>query len=192
MRSWHAKGSGRLQRDLQTDHGCADVIPPDPDLMSSAGAPDAIVVERMESATDLDAVAELEARCFSNPWTREMLARELAQSDVAHVFLLRLPGQPVAAFCSCWIIADELHVNTIAVDFPNRRRGLASRLMRHVMSEARRRGAVRATLEVRRSNTAALALYESLGFSVTAVRPQYYSQPVEDALILWTDALTDG
>ncbi|MGH9370392.1 MAG: ribosomal protein S18-alanine N-acetyltransferase [Vicinamibacterales bacterium] len=149
----------------------------------------AVFVERLETDADLDGVAALEARCFSNPWTREMLARELAQSDVAHVFVLRLPGAPVAAFCSCWIITDELHVNTMAVDFPYRRQGLATRLMRHVMAEAAGRGAVRATLEVRRSNEPARRLYESLGFSVAAVRPRYYTQPEEDALILWCDAL---
>ena len=148
-----------------------------------------IVVERMQSETDLDLVAELEARCFTNPWTREMLARELAQSDVAYVFVLRLPNHPVAAFCSCWIIADELHVNTIAVDVEHRRRGLASQLMRYVMAEAHRRGARRATLEVRASNEPARRLYEGLGFAVAARRRKYYSEPEEDALILWKEGL---
>jgi ribosomal-protein-alanine N-acetyltransferase len=146
-------------------------------------------IRRLETEADLDEVAALEARCFTNPWTRDMLARELAQSDVAHVFLLRTPDGALAAFCSCWIIADELHVNTIAVDSGFRRRGLGTRLMRHVMAEAARRGARRATLEVRASNTAALGLYQSLGFSVTAIRPRYYTLPDEDAWILWNDHL---
>jgi [ribosomal protein S18]-alanine N-acetyltransferase len=149
------------------------------------------VVERLEEEADLDAVVELEARCFTNPWTREMLARELAQSDVAHVYLLRLPGQAVAAFCTCWIIADELHINTVAVDAVHRRRGMATRLIQHVMLEAARRGAVRATLEVRASNEPARLLYERLGFRVTARRQRYYSQPEEDALILWKQGLMD-
>jgi ribosomal-protein-alanine N-acetyltransferase len=152
---------------------------------------DDVIVERVETDTDLDAVAELEARCFTNPWTREMLARELVQSDVAYVFVLRLPGHPVAAFCSCWIVADELHVNTIAVDRPHRRQGLATRLMRRVMMEAARRGAARATLEVRASNEPARLLYEQLGFSVTARRSRYYTLPEEDALILWKEGLRD-
>lgn len=146
-----------------------------------------VIVERLVDDTDLDRVAALEARCFSNPWSREMLARELAQSDVAYVFVLRLPGEPVAAFCSCWIIGDELHINTMAVDFPYRRRGLGSHLMRQVIAAAARRGVTRATLEVRTSNTPARALYESLGFRVTAVRPAYYTQPPDDALILWLE-----
>jgi ribosomal-protein-alanine N-acetyltransferase len=153
--------------------------------------PERPVVERMENDVDLDAVAALEARCFTNPWTRDMLARELAQSHVAHVFVLRLPGEPVVAFCSCWIIADELHINTIAVDLPHRRLGLATYLMRHVLSEAARRGATRATLEVRESNEPARQLYESLGFTVAATRPAYYTQPDEDGLILWKEGLGD-
>jgi ribosomal-protein-alanine N-acetyltransferase len=141
-----------------------------------------MAIERLSSDRDLDDVAALEARCFTNPWTRDMLARELAQSDVAHVFLLRQPDRRLAGFCSCWIVADELHVNTLVVDLPYR-------LMAWVMEEALRRGATRATLEVRESNEAARRLYASLGFEVVARRPRYYSQPVEDALILWREHL---
>ena len=148
-----------------------------------------IVIERLAGDEDLDGVAALESSSFTNPWTREMLAGELERSAVSRVYVLRLPGRRVAAFCACWIVHDELHINTIAVDGMLRRRGLAARLMEHVMREAARDGARRATLEVRRSNEPALALYQRLGFTVTAVRPRYYSQPDEDALILWREDL---
>lgn len=151
-----------------------------------------LVVERMSGEEDLDAVASLESASFTNPWTREMLAQELERSDVTRVYVLRLPGRRVAGFCACWVIHDELHINTIAVEREFRRQGLALRLMEHVMRDAARGGARRATLEVRRSNAAALALYERLGFTVTAVRPLYYSHPEEDALILWRDDLSAG
>ena len=150
-----------------------------------------IVVERLASSDDLDRVAALEAASFTNPWTREMLDRELRQSDVARVYVLRLPDRPVAAFCACWIVFDELHINTIAVDHSLRRQGLATTLMRRVMVEAAQAGAKRATLEVRRSNLPAQRLYGSLGFVEAGVRPNYYTQPDEDALILWRDPLTD-
>jgi [ribosomal protein S18]-alanine N-acetyltransferase len=153
---------------------------------------EAIVIELIAGEADLDAVAALESASFTNPWTRDMLARELERSDVTRVYVLRLPGRRVAAFCACWIVYDELHINTIAVDTALRRRGLAAALMTHVMREAARAGARRATLEVRRSNEAARALYERLGFSVTAIRPRYYSQPDEDALILWRERLGSG
>jgi ribosomal-protein-alanine N-acetyltransferase len=90
----------------------------------------------------------------------------------------------VAAFCACWVVFDELHINTIAVDARYRRRGLASALMTHLLAEAAAAGARRAFLEVRRSNEPAQRLYESLGFVVSGVRRNYYTQPEEDALIL--------
>ena len=153
--------------------------PPRPDL----------VVELWTTDADLDAVAALEARCFTNPWTRDMLASELASSATARVYVVRLHDAPVAGFCACWFVADELHVNTMVIDFPFRRQRLGWFLMRTVMLEAARQGATRATLEVRESNDAARKLYEGLGFSVTARRPRYYAHPKEDALILWHEGL---
>jgi ribosomal-protein-alanine N-acetyltransferase len=148
-----------------------------------------IVIERLTGADDLTAVVTLEAASFTNPWTREMLERELVQSDIARVYVLRLPGERVAGFCSCWILFDELHVNTIAVAAARRRQGLATLLMRHVLADAARAGVRRATLEVRRSNEAARQLYAALGFREAGVRRGYYASPEEDALILWREDL---
>jgi len=144
---------------------------------------------RLESDDDLDAVARLEAASFSNPWSREMLARELRNPDVARVYIVRSRTGDLLAFCACWFIVDELHINTVAVQAHARRQGLATRLLRFVFAEAAATGIRRATLEVRRSNDAALKLYEGLGFTVQAVRTNYYSQPVEDGLVLWSDGL---
>jgi ribosomal-protein-alanine N-acetyltransferase len=143
-----------------------------------------MVIERISEPADLDAVAALESATFTNPWTREMLERELRQSDVARVYVLRLPGCPVAAFCACWLVHDELHINTIAVDAHVRRQGMATALIKHILAEAVSHGAHRTYLEVRRSNLPAQRLYESLGFTIAAVRRNYYSQPEEDALVL--------
>jgi ribosomal-protein-alanine N-acetyltransferase len=147
------------------------------------------VIERVAGDADLDGIVALEAASFTNPWPREMLARELAESAVSRLYVLRTGEREVAAFCLCWVIADELHINTVAVEPSLRRNGLATSLIRHVMAEAFQDGALRATLEVRRSNAAAIALYERLGFAVCAVRPRYYSAPDEDALILWREGL---
>ncbi|PYR92718.1 MAG: ribosomal-protein-alanine N-acetyltransferase [Acidobacteria bacterium] len=146
-------------------------------------------IDRVSDDRDLDAIVALETESFTNPWTRETLEWELRNSDVTHIYVLRLEDGIVAAFCVCWIIFDELHINTVAVAPAERRRGRATALLKHVMAEAAARHAVRATLEVRASNIAALKLYEGLGFRVTATRPRYYSQPEEDALILWRDGL---
>ena len=153
---------------------------------------DRIRIEQVTGGEDLDHVCALEAESFTNPWTREMLERELQHSDVARVYALRLAEGTIAAFCTCWVVFDELHVNTIAVSPSRRRQGLGMRLMRYVLAAAAREGATRATLEVRRSNAAALGLYERLGFRVTAVRPHYYTKPEEDALILWRDGLDES
>ncbi len=171
---------------------------PDPiDAGRPLPLPGPLIVERLAGDADLDAVVALEGLSFTNPWTREMLARELTPPTCARVYVLRLPGIPVAAFCACWVIADELHVNTIAVDAEYRRRGLGRALMVHVLADVALDGVRRATLEVRRSNQAAQRLYEGLGFGTAAIRTRYYTHPEEDALILWreTDAVeraTDG
>jgi ribosomal-protein-alanine N-acetyltransferase len=148
-------------------------------------------IARLTRDDDLDEVAALEAASFTNPWTREMLARELRHSDVARVYGLRDAGGRLLAFCACWVVFDELHINTVAVAADRRREGLATRLLGFVFSEAAEAGVRRATLEVRRSNEPALRLYERLGFSVRAVRAGYYSHPEEDGLVLWHDNFAD-
>ena len=147
-------------------------------------------VERLRdpgAEADIDAVVALENESFSNPWPRDTLVWELTNSDVTRVYLVRDDGDRAIAFCIVWIIFDELHINTLAVGQAHRRRGVATFLLREVMAEAARDGARRATLEVRESNDAALELYARLGFRVTARRRDYYTNPVEDALILWLE-----
>jgi ribosomal-protein-alanine N-acetyltransferase len=144
-------------------------------------------IARMTRDDEIDEVAALEAASFTNPWTREMLARELSHSDVARVYGLRGPDGQLLAFCACWVVFDELHINTLAVVAHRRREGLATRLLAFLFAEAAAAGVCRATLEVRRSNEPALRLYERLGFSVRAVRTGYYTNPDEDGLVLWHD-----
>lgn len=140
---------------------------------------------RASSSDDLAAVEGLQARTFSNPWGTDAIRWELENTDVARLFLAYLPDGDLVAYCACWTVFDELHVNSLAVAETWRRRGIGRRLMAHVVREAVAEGARSATLEVRRSNQAALGLYESIGFQVEAVRKDYYQSPREDALILW-------
>jgi tRNA threonylcarbamoyl adenosine modification protein YeaZ/ribosomal-protein-alanine acetyltransferase len=137
------------------------------------------------SAADLPAVEALQRRAFTNPWGAEAIKWELENTDVARLYVLRDPSGAVAAYCACWKVFDELHINSLAVDEELRRHGLARRLLRHVLADARVSGAHSATLEVRQSNQAARMLYEGLGFHVEGVRRDYYQDPREDALILW-------
>lgn len=148
--------------------------------MTAAGP---VGIERVvrPNAADFDEIVALEEESFTNPWTPQALADMLA-SPVTQLYVARTPDGRIVAFCACWLIDSELHINTLAVKLTKRRQGLATRLLKEILS---RTAATRATLEVRRSNMAALKLYEGLGFAMTAVRPRYYSNPEEDALVLW-------
>jgi ribosomal-protein-alanine N-acetyltransferase len=145
------------------------------------------LIEPLAGDQDLSGVLEVEAESFTNPWTRDMYTWELQNRSVCHVYVLRAPECAVAGFCAFWLVFDEIHINNVAVRPAYRGRGLGTALMRHVLAEARRLGARRATLEVRSSNQGARRLYERLGFRVAGTRRAYYSHPVEDALILWRD-----
>jgi ribosomal-protein-alanine N-acetyltransferase len=161
------------------------------------------IIEPLQLERDLEDVLALEGLCFTNPTTRDMFRYEVESSDVLHAYVMRpAPGMldpddvspvlargAVVAYCAVWIIFDELHINTLAVHPRWRRQGLASLLLTHVLDDAVRLGADKATLEVRESNEGARKLYERFGFEVGGVRKEYYRQPVEDALILWRLAL---
>jgi [ribosomal protein S18]-alanine N-acetyltransferase len=146
-------------------------------------------IERVESVEQLDELIAIERASFTNPWTREMYLAELQNRDVSMCYLARGPLGEAVGFCSCWLVLDELHINNLGVLSGLRRQGVASAILNRVRADAVARGATRATLEVRRSNTEAQALYARFGFTVASVRTGYYSHPVEDALILWNDAL---
>jgi ribosomal-protein-alanine N-acetyltransferase len=152
----------------------------------------ATTIERMAGEADLDGVLEVDDASFTRPWTRAMYESEFLNQETAHLWVLRLPGCRVAGYIATWLILDEVHINNIAVRPELRGRGLGSALLSHALAEGERLGAPRATLEVRRSNEAARRLYERFGFEVTGVRRDYYSHPVEDALVLWRDARIGG
>jgi len=143
-----------------------------------------VTVERLATAGDLDGVLAIEDASFNNPTTREWYEAELQRPEVCHIYVLRTTDCPVAAFCAFWRVADQIHINNLAVRPELRGQGLASRLLAGVMAESARMGADSATLEVRRSNTPALRLYAKAGFIEAGVRRNYYTQPVEDALVL--------
>ena len=160
-------------------------------------------VRRALAGESLEDVAGLQDLSFTSPWSADAIGWELRETDVARLYVLEeeaapAPGEAEArverllAYCACWVIFDELHINSLAVAPDVRRKGYARRLLDHVFQDVAAEGVTAATLEVRRSNTAALALYEGLGFQVEAVRADYYQKPREDALILWHRALGPG
>ena len=143
-----------------------------------------VSIERVTTPAGLDGVLEIEEAAFNNPTTREWYERELARPEVCFIYVLRTPEHPCAAFCAFWRIADQAHINNLAVRPELRGRGLGLQMLEAVIAEARRLGAGSLALEVRRSNVAAQRLYKRAGFREDGVRKSYYTQPVEDALLL--------
>jgi len=85
--------------------------------------PSSPAIVRLTADADLDDVAALEAASFSHPWSRDMLARELQNTNVSRIYAARDGVGSLVAFCACWFLADELHINTLAVRHSERRRG---------------------------------------------------------------------
>ena len=144
-------------------------------------------IEALAGEADLAGVLEVEAESFTNPWTRDMYSWELQNRSVCHIVVVRTEDCPVAGFCAFWLVFDEIHINNLAMRPQFRHQGIGTALLHHVLAEAKELGARRATLEVRASNAQARRLYERLGFYVAGTRRNYYTNPVEDALILWRD-----
>ncbi|MCC7540149.1 MAG: ribosomal protein S18-alanine N-acetyltransferase [Deltaproteobacteria bacterium] len=133
---------------------------------------------------DLPAVAELESRCFPTPWGIEVLREEMKR-DWGFVRVLRpAPGKGIVAFVCFWIVHDEVHVLVVATDPDHRGRGFARALLEDMIGIAGKRGVRYAMLEVRKSNEAAIGLYASMGFDRVGVRPRYYADNREDAVVM--------
>jgi ribosomal-protein-alanine N-acetyltransferase len=146
-------------------------------------------IELLSAPDQIDAVLAIEQASFTNPWTREMYHAELENRGVSFCFLAKDAEGLIVGFCSVWRVLDELHINNLAVLPEYRRAGVATALLERVLEHGAASGAQRVTLEVRRSNDPARLLYERFGFTVAGIRRAYYTRPVEDALVLWKEAL---
>lgn len=146
-------------------------------------------ISRSSAQTDLTEVAALQRRSFTHAWGAEAIQWELENSNVARLYVARTESGDLVGYCACWIVFDELHINSLAVEESVRRQGIARRLLDQVVRDAVAEGARMATLEVRQSNVPARSLYEGLGFRIEGVRRNYYQDPREDGLILWHRSL---
>ena len=148
-------------------------------------------IERLTEVNQIDEVLTIEQLSFTNPWTREMYLAEFRNRGVSYCYLAKNEGGMTVGFCSFWRVLDELHINNLAVAPAFRRAGVATALLTRVLGDGARLGAGRATLEMRRSNESARLLYERFAFSVVGVRRAYYTKPIEDAIVLRRECLTD-
>jgi [ribosomal protein S18]-alanine N-acetyltransferase len=133
--------------------------------------------------SDLPAVIAIERRSFPTPWSLAMFVLELSKPSgiclAAHV------GDSLLGYLICSRYDQVWHLMNIAVSPDYRRGGVAAQLMRRLFDEAG--GVLPFTLEVRVSNQQAIAMYDRFGFRSAGVRPRYYHDNGEDALIMWLD-----
>jgi ribosomal-protein-alanine N-acetyltransferase len=139
---------------------------------------------------DLEQVQRIELASFSTPWPSNAYRSELETNRLASYLVARIDGR-IVGYGGMWLMVDEAHITTFAIHPGWRRQGIGERLLLAFLDLARDRHAREATLEVRLSNLPARRLYEKYGFRPVGLRPRYYSDNNEDALIMTTEPLSD-
>ena len=155
-----------------------------------ARPPVRVVVEPMR-LDDLPAVHRIERASFTSPWPEHAYRSELETNRLAHYLVARV-GDQVVGYGGMWLMVDEAHITTFAIHPAWRRQRIGERLLLAFLDLAVDRDAHEATLEVRLSNLAARRLYEKYGFRPVGLRPRYYSDDHEDALIMTTEPLDEA
>ena len=148
-----------------------------------------LMIEAMR-LEDLEEVQRIELASFSTPWPSNAYRSELETNRLASYLVARIDDK-VVGYGGMWLMVDEAHITTFAVHPAWRRRRIGERLLLAFLDLARDRRAREATLEVRLSNLPARRLYEKYGFRPVGLRPRYYSDNNEDALIMTTEPLSD-
>jgi len=148
------------------------------------------ILDRMRQE-DIDQVFAIETASFGSPWPRGAFIEEMTSNPYARCMVAREAPEEekeetprLSAYICYWILGDELLINNLAVDPARRRRGLGRALLEHALAEAIAAACRSAYLEVRPTNAAAVALYESHGFKVVRRRKGYYADTREDALVM--------
>ena len=140
-------------------------------------------------------ILQIEEACFSAPWTRRMLEAELSGNPFAHFLVAKQIPRGEGGSCSIigylcfWVVFEEVRLMNLAVIESMRHKGIAKALVLQALEAGLTRAAMCAVLEVRASNHAAHALYRSLGFRDVTTRPMYYTNPIEDALLMELDPI---
>ncbi|MGI5879900.1 MAG: ribosomal protein S18-alanine N-acetyltransferase [Syntrophomonadaceae bacterium] len=137
---------------------------------------------RRMTEQDLDAIMKIEKESFTLPWSRDSYRGELI-NQFANYLVCDFAGD-IVGYAGAWIVFEDAHITNIAIAKSFRNKGLGTVLMQEIEKIARSKKALRIILEVRPSNTSALAMYEKLGYVQTGIREAYYSDNGEDALIM--------
>lgn len=132
---------------------------------------------------DIDGILDISSVSFSISWSKDSYIQELT-NPVAKYFVAKFDNK-VVGFAGTWIVLDEAHITNIAVHPDYRKKGIASKLLVELINYCRNNSCTGYTLEVRRSNKAALALYEAHNFQQAGIRKGYYEDNKEDAVLMW-------
>lgn len=130
----------------------------------------------------LDQIEQLEQLCFSVPWPRDALRRQLPDDN--HVFLAATDGGRVLGYVGMMFVLDEGYISNVAVAPAFRRRGIADALITELLRRADALSLSFVTLEVREHNIPAISLYENCGFVRVGLRKNYYQKPCENAVLM--------
>jgi len=139
---------------------------------------------------DIPRVLEIERESFRTPWPADAYTHELKENRLATYIVAKVEDRLVG-YAGMWVILDEAHITTIAVEPPLRGQRVGERLLVGLIEAAMERGARWMTLEVRKSNLAAQTLYRKYGFREIGTRKAYYSDNREDAVVMWTGNLRE-
>ena len=146
-----------------------------------------LTIEPMRS-DDIPAVLGIETLSFTTTWPANAFSNELSENKLAHYYVGRVDGK-IVAYGGIWVILEDSHITTIAVQPEFRGRGLGEQMLIHLLDDAMTRGASWITLEVRETNDVAQRLYRKYGFTNVSVRRAYYSDNNENAVVMWAGNL---
>ena len=146
-----------------------------------------LLIRRM-TLEDVPAVHEIDTLSFSLPWPERSFRFEMTENPVSRGWVAEKDGR-IAAMLVLWFIVDEAHIATIATHPHFRRQGIGEQVLLHALQAASAEGARRAFLEVRAGNVAAQTMYKKYGFIVDGLRPKYYRDNDEDAILMSLDGL---
>ena len=139
------------------------------------------------TVADLDEVYAIEKETFSDPWSKTSLLESI--SDPNNHYIVTITDGIIVGYCGYWGIAGEGHIYNVAVKESHRGQGIGYRMLDYLITQARSRGITSLTLEVRQSNEPAIQLYKKLGFIEAGIRKEFYSNPSEDAIIMWNSPI---
>lgn len=143
------------------------------------------LILRIANSGDIDAIANLEQVCFSDPWSRESVRAEIEDNHLA-LYIVAEINKEVVGYAGIWWIVDEGHITNVAVSPEYRGKHIGEAIIATMLEVAREEGINKFTLEVRVSNDPAINLYKKFGFESVGVRPKYYKDN-EDAMIMWLE-----